>query len=252
MAVGAANAQPTRLADYAVFGLEDVTLGRGVRVEGGVGANRGTLRLGAGARVEAAVAADTIRIGSRARAESLFCRLLVGRVRVSCESLSLPLVDTRALRIVQVVPGGAEVRVPARASAAPLVAGAYGEVRVGRRGRLLLAGGRYELQSIALARRSRLQCAAPCEVAVLERVMVGKEARLGAAAPLDARAVRIDVEADGERNGFVARPRASIAANVYAPESTIVLGAGGRHDGAFVGRSVRIGAAAEVTAASAF
>ena len=249
---GRGQAQEHAVGAYAILGLEDVSFQARVRVSGGdVGANRGTVTLGAGTRVAGTVAADTIRVRRGARAGDYFCRLMEGSTAVPCGTLTVPVVDVATLSLVQVVPGAAEVRVPARAVTAPLAPGAYGAVKIGAHGRLLLAGGSYAFRSIAIASRARLLCAAPCRLAVQERVVLSSSARLGVAAPLDARAVRIDVEA-GRGAAVTTGPRATIAAAVYAPAGDIVLGGAGRYEGAFIGRTVKVGARARITGASSF
>jgi len=243
---------PPTAAAYALFALEDVVLGPGARVDAGaVGANRGEVRLGPGVRVAGSVAADTIRVAPRVRAAALFCRVVIGPQRFACGALSVPVVDVGTLALVQVVPGAADVHVPARAAAAPLAAGAYGRARVGPRGRLLLAGGDYAFRSIALAPTARLFCAAPCRVQVEDAVVIGRRAILGPAAPLDATAVRLDVEAAARRAGFVARADAVVGAAVYAPETAVVVASRARVAGSLLGRTVTLGAGARVTAGSA-
>ena len=161
-----------------------MTIAGGARVpSGSVGANRGTVRLGSAARVGGSVVADTIRVAAGARAGGMFCRLVVGPARFGCATLSAPIVDVSELSIVQVIPGAAEVRVPAGVGTAPLLAGAYGDVHVGTRGRLLLAGGDYAVRAITIAAGGRLLCAAACRIAVEERVVLRSRALLGAAAP---------------------------------------------------------------------
>jgi len=247
LAAAAQQPAPTPGA-YAVLGLDDVTVAAGARVaSGSVGANRGTVRLGQAARIDASVVADTIRVTAGARAGSMFCRLVVGPARFGCAALSAPIVDVSELSIVQVIPGAAEVRVPARAETAPLLAGAYGDVRVGARGRLLLAGGDYAVRAITIAAGGRLLCAAACRIAVEDRVLLRGRALLGAAAPLDANAVEVSVE----RDGIVAGPAAVIAGSLYAPEADVRLGRSVRFTGRIVGRNVILGTGARVMDASA-
>jgi len=246
-----AQQAPPTAAAYAVFALESATLGPGARVDAGnVGANRGTVRLAPGVRVAGSVAANTIRLAPRVRASALFCRLVIGPRRFACGGLFVPVVDVGTLPLVQVVPGALDVRVPARAAATPLPAGAYGHARVGTRGTLVLAGGDYAFRSLALAPTARLLCAAPCRLRVEDGVVVGARAILAPAAPLDATAVRLDVEAGARRTGFVARTRAVVGAGVYAPQSGVVIGSRARVAGALLGRTVVVGAGARVTAAS--
>jgi len=248
---GPAAAQTPRPASYAVLGLEDVTLRAGVQVEGGnVGANRGEVTLGPGARVDGKVIADTIRVHGRPRAGSLVCRLLVGPRGFACETLATPVVDLRSLEIIQVTPGAADVAVPANANAAPLAPGAYGNVRVGRRGRLLLGGGVYSVRSITLGPRGRILCTAACRISVQEQVRLRPRALIGAVAPLDARAVRIDIEGSGRGPSFTSGSRTDVDATIYAPDGVVVLGRNGRYTGAFVGDIVRVGTGSRIAAAS--
>jgi hypothetical protein len=246
------RAQTPRPSSYAVLGLDDVTLRPGVHVEGGnVGANRGAVTLGPGVRVDGKVIADTIVARGRPRAGALVCRLLVGTRRLDCETLATPVVDLRSLEIIQVVPGAAQVVVPANANAAPLAPGSYGDVRVGRRGRLLLAGGVYSVRSINIGTRGRILCTAACRVSVQEHVRLRPRAVIGAVAPLDALAVRIDVEGSGRGPSFTSGPRTDVDATIYAPDGAVILGPNGRYTGAFVGDTVRVGSGSRLKAASA-
>jgi hypothetical protein len=248
----AGTTTPQALGGYAVLGLEDVTLGRRVAVESGdVGSNRGEVRIGAGGAVAGAVVAETVRLGRGARVGRLLCTVVAGPLRFGCETLTAPVVDTGQLPLVQVVPGAAEVIVPRRASTAPLASGAYGAVRVGRRGRLFLAGGSYELRALAVGARAQLLCLRRCRLQVRERVRLGPVTTLGVVDTLAPDALRLDVE-DASPRAFTAGRRAAITGTVYAPGGDIALGARGSYVGAFVGRRVRVGARARITGASAF
>jgi len=232
---------------YAVLGLDGVTLAARVHVSGGdVGANRGSVAVGAGARIDGTIAGDTIRIGRGARASDLLCRLVIGPLRYTCSGLSGAVVDLATLPLVQVAAGTADVRVPARARGAPLTPASYGDARVARQGELLLAGGTYAFRAITLGPGARLLCTGSCRVEVQTAVVLGARARLGAAAPLDAHAVRVDIE----RKGLSAASRAAIDASIYTPQGRVQLGERGRYTGGFLGRSVNVGARARVTAAS--
>jgi hypothetical protein len=233
---------------YTVLGLEEVRIQERVRLEPGhVGANRGTLHLGARVQIAGSAAADTIRARAGVEAERFFCRLASGPAALTCEPLSIPVVDAATLPLVQVIPGAAEVRVPAGANATPLAPGDYGVTRVGARGRLTLAGGEYALRSLTIGPRGRLLCAAPCRVRVLERVVVRRRALIAATAPYEARDVDIEIEATAEDHPVFAARSSSVAAEVYAPNGDIALGADGTYEGRFVGRRVRVGARARVT-----
>ena len=247
-----AAAQTPAPASYAILGLDDATLRANVHVEGGdVGANRGEVTLGPGSQVDGKVLAETIRVRGRARAGSLICQLLVGTRRLDCETLATPVVDLASLEIIQVLPGAADVIVPANANAAPLAPGSYGDVRVGRRGRLLLGGGVYSVRSITIGPRGRILCTGACRISVQENVRLKAHAVIGAVAPLDATGVRVDIEGSGRGKTFTSGARAEVDATIYAPDGDVVLGKNGRYTGAFVGSTVRVGAGSRVTAASA-
>src|SRR5262249_59804404 len=75
---GRTPAQPV-LDDFAVLGLEGVTLRAGSRVPtGAVGAVAGMVRAGRDVRVSGSVAADVVQLARTAKHGRLFCRLVVG------------------------------------------------------------------------------------------------------------------------------------------------------------------------------
>jgi hypothetical protein len=256
---------PPALSEYAVLGLQRVTLRPRARVEGGsVGALGDVLTLGADVRVAGAVAADTIRLGAGADANRFFCRFVTARPfgRVvggpvtgggplpACRAFTPPLVAPTALPAPAVVPGTSALRVPRRTGTAPLPAASYGDVRVGTGALLQLAGGEYAVRSIRIAPGGRVVCTAPCHVGVAERVVLGANGELGAANGVRVDMVRIDVATNGGR-AFVAQPTAAVAGTIYAPGGTVVLKRGGTHRGAFVGRIVTVGPRVTVRTASA-
>jgi hypothetical protein len=244
--------QPRALETFAVLGLEDVTLGPGAEVDSGnLGANRGTVTLRRHAAVAGSVLGDTIALDGLNRVGPLFCRFVRGPLRFGCATLADPVVDVTLLRFVQVQPGAGDVTVPPRTSTAPVPAGAYGTVTVGTRGRLLLAGGTYELRALDVGPRASVLCAARCRIRLRDRARLHRRAVLGVVPPLDATQLRVEIESQARRPAFATGSRVTVSGTVYAPFGDVVLGARGRYEGAFVGRSVTIGAHAHVQLASA-
>src|SRR5579875_2908965 len=145
--------------DYALFGLTQTRLGPGVEVfSGDIGANVGTVTIGAGARV----------------ARRLFCLFLDGTTSTQCRAaVTVPLVAPAALPPVTAAPGRIAVRVAAGRIAGPLGPGAYGRVHLGGHAGLLLTGGTYALRALRLGRHAELVCAAACRIAVLDPVRLG-------------------------------------------------------------------------------
>jgi hypothetical protein len=234
---------------YAIFGLGNVTLHDGTRaIDGAVASNDATTIIGQGVRVVGSVVGRTIKSRSGAQAESLFCLLLKGTSSLSCQPVTLPLVSTAQLPPVQVVPGTAAVRVPAGSSRSALPAGAYGDLRVGSSGGIVLAGGTYVFRSIRLASRAQLSCAAPCQIGVANTVRVQSRAALGGGTGTRADQVRVNVARTDTNPVFTAGQRATVAAVVYAPGGGVRLGQRGNFVGSFVGSTVSVSRGALVQA----
>jgi hypothetical protein len=184
-----------------------------------------------------------------ASAGSLTCRFIEGTGTGTCTALTRPVADLNNLRLSQPPLGAVQFDVPKRTRSAPVAPGEYGDVTVGVNADLILSGGSYSFRSLTIGSRGRLQCRLKCNIRVQNEVLLRQRASIAAAAPLDARAVRLDVESGGK--AFTARPLTTVAATVYASQGTVFLGRRGRFEGAFVGRSVVTGTAVHVKENSA-
>jgi len=237
-----AGGLPARAFDYALFGFDDVTLGSGAQVDAGdVGCNLplGRVWLQQRARVAGAVAGDTVRLGRNARAGGVWCRVLEGATSPACGAVTLPLLAD--LPLVQVVPGGVDVKLPRKSLQSGLPSGAYRRIVVGSRSRLSLAGGTYAVSSLEVRRNGQLLCESPCVINVDDHVRLEQSTRLAGVAPLDATAVQVNVEGGFiHRAAFRADQRSVVEGSVYAPEGLIRLGVNGRFRGAFVGKSIEV------------
>ena len=241
------------LGDYAVFGLADVTIRAGSRVaSGAVGAIDGTVRLGRQARVTNVVAASTVRLGPETHAGTVFCHLVNGPPTLpTCNAFVDPLVDPALLAPVAVTPGTSDFRLPPHTGTAPVPAGSFRDVIVGRGSSLQLYGGTYTMGSLRIRRSARVVCTTECRIGILGTVTVGPGAALGALAPLRSNLVRIDVAGSGPLPVFVARARANVSATIFAPAGNVLLGPRGSYRGAVVGHMVVVGPEATVRADSA-
>ncbi len=257
VAAGAAAPSST-LGSYAIMALDSLTLRGHVQVQSGdVGCNSpsGTIILNQSARIQGTVAGSRLQLGYHAQAGQLFCNTLqlVRPTSLTCQAMTAPLVEASALPAVQVSAGRSDVRLKPRGSMTALPPGAYGVVRVGDQGELTLAGGDYAFRSLWVGHRAQLVCEAECHIGVTTSVLLRDDAVLGAMAPLDARAVRVDVEGGtGTKAAFRAYQRSHVDATVYAPNGAVVLGVNGRYTGAFIGKTVFVYQRAQVTGASAF
>jgi hypothetical protein len=234
---------------YAVFALGNLTLHDGARaVDGDVASNDATTIIGQGVLVAGSVVGRIIKARKGAQANSLFCLLLKGKSPLSCQAVTLPIVSTAQLPPVQVVPGTGKVKVPKGNSTSPIPAGAYGDVRVGSGGVLVLAGGTYVFKSIQLAPKGQLSCAAPCQIGVARTVKVKSNARLGGSNGTRPEQVRVNIGRTANNAVFTAGKQSTIAAVVYAPGGGIKLGQRGNFVGGFVGGTVNVSKGALVQA----
>ena len=253
---GASVAQllpPPDLSDYAILGLDNVTVRRESRVlSGAVGAVGGTVRLGREARVSNVLAGPTVLLGPSTRTGTLFCHIVGGPPTLPvCNAFIDPLVDPALLMPVPVEPGTDDLRLPPHRGTAPVLAGSFADIRVGRGSVLQLYGGTYTARSLRLGPKARVICTTDCRIGVLEKVRLRPGAELGASVPIRANTVRIDVAWAGPLPAFVARPGSNVAATIFAPAGDIVLGPLGSYRGAFIGRNVLIGPQATVRGDSA-
>ena len=255
---GAGTAPATTPRDYAILGLDSVTIRSGVDVDpGDVGCNTatGSVTLMSRAHVTSNVAGETLRLGSKANAGAFFCNKLEPSrpTTATCTPMSTPLVDPASLPTVDVAPGKQDVRVPRLGTMPAVAPGAYGVLRIGEQGEVHLAGGEYDFRTVFLWARARLFCDAACTIRVADTVTLRDVAQLGASAPLDATAVRLEIRG-GNRTHAALRTyrRATVDATVYAPNGGIVLGQSGRYTGAFIGKSVFVYQRAHITGKSAF
>jgi hypothetical protein len=148
-----------------------------------------------------------------------------------------------------VVAGGTDVRVP-RLTGTSITAGSYGDIRVGVAGLLNLGGGTYTVHSIRIASRGQLVCTDACEISVLDEIIVRNLGHLGIDPARQAQKMRVNIQAS---SGLALRAAAkgTLDATFYAPSGDIRLGPKGTYRGAYIGRSVRVGAHAHVTGDSA-
>ncbi|HYV55940.1 MAG TPA: hypothetical protein VE911_00270 [Candidatus Nitrosopolaris sp.] len=250
--VGAAVMPSNAPGSYAVLCLQgSVTLRSLVRVDAGdVGCDgqNGTISLMSRASVSGAVAAEHVRLGSKASVGQLFCTTQLDATSMACQPMSVPLINQAELPTFTANPGQGAVRVLPRSSMGPVAAASYGDVVVGDRGDLTLSGGEYQFRSISLGKHSRLTCQNACQIIVAERISMKEFAELGG---LDARNVQVDIRGGGSRAAFRAFRRSTVNATVFAPNGEVVLGESGHYTGAFIGSTVFVYQKAQIIAASA-
>jgi hypothetical protein len=251
LAAGVAQAQPT-LADYAVLGLQGVTIGKDSRITAGaVGSVGGTVRVRRDAHT-GETAAPNVRLAAGARTGNLFCHFVSGPPTLPpCDAFTDPLVDPALLSTIPVTPGTSDLRVPRRTGTAPIAAASFRDVRVGADSLLQLAGGDYSARSLRVGPGGRVVCTAQCRIDVLQPVRLAVGAELGADVSTRADTARVNIAASGSTPAFIARARTNVAATIFAPGGTVVVGKLGSYHGALVGKKVVVAPNATVRGDSA-
>jgi hypothetical protein len=241
---GAQEIPPGDPLSYAVFAGAEARLGTRVKVYGPVGSND-TVRLGRRNRVEGIVASPTIDLARRAKTGVLFCLLVVGGDQ-PCLPVTTPVVSPGSLGVGLVLPGRDNVELPRNAHRAPLEAGAYKNLHLGRGSELVLLGGDYLFDRVSLSRRASLRCAAPCRVAVRRTLRLGKRASIERLAGIDPTGLRFDVSGQGSRLGVRLATRASFGGILWAPATKVQLAKRVHVDGSVQGAQVRIGSRTQI------
>jgi hypothetical protein len=245
--VSGARAQDVPPGDplaYAVFSGAQAKLGKHVRVYGNVGSND-TVEIGRKNRIDGLIAAPTIDLGRNTKTGLLFCLLVVGG-KHPCLPVTSPVVSPGALGVGLILPGTEDVDVPRRASRAPLEAGAYKSVSIGRGSALTLLGGDYLFDRVSLARKATLTCATACRVAVRRTLRLGSRAVVEGLPGVTPADLRFDVSGQKAKTGVKLAKRASFAGIVWAPATTVQIGKRAKIAGSVQGAELRIGSRAQI------
>jgi hypothetical protein len=239
----AQESPPDDPAAYALFAGEEVRLGSRVRVYGRVGAN-GSVRVGRRDTVDGLVASPTIELGRSADTGPLFCVMVVGGSN-PCLPVTSPVIAPGELGVGLVVPGTEDVEVPRRAHRAPLEAGAYRRLEVGRGSELLLLGGDYLFERVSLAPKAVLRCAGNCRLAIRRKLRMAKRASVERVSDAAETVIRLDVTGHRARTGARLGKRAAIEGILWAPTTEVEIGKKARV-ASVMGAEVRVGSRARI------
>jgi hypothetical protein len=249
-----AAAQSHSISDYVILGISELTLRGKITVTAGdVAVTAGTLRVGPRVRA-ASAAASTIVIRRRSALDEMFCDTLVlhrGGTLEPCLPLVSPIVDPLpSFTPVSVDPEAPAIVLPRRALRA-LVPGAFSELVLGTRARVLLASGTYDVGKLVVGRHARLECAGPCEVNVRDPALVKRRGRIQPGSGAAAADVRLNVTSSDTRRALRTQHGAVVRATVYVPNGTMEL-AGGRYTGAFLAQRLVVHGRSRFELASGF
>lgn len=278
----AASATLAGVPGAAILATNSVHLSRNTVVTGNVVANEAasgpTLKAGfelgldRDSRVEGAVAADSLRLdsGSVVTEDASYNSLSNNGSITGSLNTPLALPVFALLPVFHTAaphPGVPDVVVGA-GQTVNLPAGDYGLLDVAASGRLVLAGGLYQVRAITLRDGSAcpscaaLDFSAPADVRVAERLSAGIFSSIGpeTGSGVDAAEIIFYVAGiNGATGALGATPPAAqvgrgstVQANVYAPNGSVLIGRDSTLTGALLGRDVRLDQATTLTLSSFF
>lgn len=231
---GLAQAQPSALPSYILFGTDGVKVARHSDVtDGNIGSNATVvIRSAASVASASAIAAPVIKVAPTA---------LVDGLRFTAQSLTLP-------PAVPVAPGAANVTVAAGETAS-LAAGAYGRIDAAAGSTLVFQGGEYDVGSIIVRSNGRLPSMVRCDAPGGCVVRVQNQLTLGASG-VGLSGGQMSFDYAGTRTVSLGRRGAQYRAFVSAPLATVRLrssaSARASYTGRYFGRQVRVGTAAVI------
>ena len=251
-------APPTVGINFALYGQESVTIGKGSSISGGavgvamtgeISASKGrAMSRGAdqyrveikGARIDGDVYGDTVYLGRGTRVQNVFANHLTndkGRYK----SLA-PLPDSlpRVLPLTGGNPGGDAILVPAKGRVA--LGQHQTDVRVEPGGTAVLSGGRYEFETLELGKGGRLMVQAPSFLVVNRILDIGEKCFVGPSDKKLALNLTIIVRGtDKTRVAAVLGESSKIQAAIRVPSGTLQIRHKVKAKGSFYASILEVG-----------
>jgi hypothetical protein len=152
-------------------------------------------------------------------------------------------------------PGQTDINVASNQTTT-LSPGAYRNITIQIGGRLQLAGGRYDFNSLVGNSKARLMFTGSAEVRIATTCLIGSQAYIGPGPgnpPVDASGIIFYVGGTSALNPVVQLgPQDSVFANFYAPNGPMLLMEQSRATGAFFGMDVTVKEQSRLTLSSYF
>ena len=243
---------------YALYATERIVLGRGSVIHSG---NVGVRDVGAKVTIGRDVAladgvsifGDTVVLRAGASVDDVYYNALqVSDYAIirgdTFTPLSLPL-DAPFPLIPRPLPGNREVHVPP-GTLLTLPPGAYHDISLGEHATLVLTGGTYHAEALAIGKHAKVLCQARCDFVVKQRLRSHQGALIGPQDGADLTATDIHLFVHGQITDI--GPDNRIAANIFAPNGTIWIRADSVVEGALLGKRVLLGLGVTVTLRSGF
>jgi hypothetical protein len=249
-------APPTAGINFAVYGEESVTIGKGSSITGGnigvraAGGNPSGDRLKImGARVDGDVYGDTVYLGKGTRVQNVFTNNLTNDKGRYKSLASLPAGLPRVLPLTGGNPGGEAIIVPAKGRT--VLGQRQTEVRVEDKGTAVLSGGRYEFETLELGKGSRLMVEAPSFLIVSRFLEIGEKSVVGPSDNKVALNLTIVVRGtDKTRVAAIVGQGSKIQAAIRVPAGTLEIRNKVKAKGSFYASVVNVGEGVSIASPS--
>ena len=239
---------PSRIEDYVLFAQDSLALNLGVQIEAGnIGVNdppagdrEVELWLGANIQLSPSttLSADTVSLGPGVKVPGIvFCNDLRRLPSAAVTGKKISPLQLPAMPQFSVPADAPDLVIPPEEGGLPWAETVAGKVTIMPGAVVVLGSGVHTFRNLSIQHDGRLECAGPCELRVVEEVMLGPRAYLGPSQVLPASDLLVYI-AGNRTPALHAAAGSSIRGQVYSPMGNMRLGMGGTFVGSFVAKSI--------------
>lgn len=240
------------IGDYVLLGIDMILIGNNLNVKNGnIGVNspKGSLLIGNNAQVNGSLIANTMVLGNNNQVtkDIYYNRFYHGKnfslAGEEITPITLPIVQLPDFPSFET---GSQNIKKSHNETYYLDAGSYNNIYFGNNCTLYLKGGEYKIRKLLMGNNCNIKYLAPSTIMVAREVVFGNYPTIESGKEgVDADSCIFYIKGHGLLPGvdvFVVGNKAKIHCNIYAPNSTIVLGNNAEYKGALIAQRIITGA----------
>ena len=251
------------LEDFILVGIDNIIIGNNLTVNSGnlgVTSQNGSIAVGNNASFAGSLFANTIILGNNCKVEQdihynyFFHGRHFNLGGTAITPLSFPFLELPAFPSFD---AGVQKIIKGNNQTFYLEPGSYGKIRFGNNCTLYLKGGEYRIKKLIMGNNCKIKYQGPSTLMIKNRIIMGNNPRIEPDLEnLDADKCIFYIQGQGcpLLNVFVVGNNPKLYCNVYAPNSTIIVGNNAQYRGAFIAKNILTGnnASAQLSLKSAF
>jgi predicted acyltransferase (DUF342 family) len=257
------SAPQIKLEDFILLGIENVIIGNNLQVASGnvgVTSQNGSIAVGNNADFSGSLLANTIILGNNCKVggDIHYNNFLHGHHfnlgGTAITPLSFPFLELPSFPSFD---AGTQKIIKGNNQTFYLEPGSYDKISFGNNCTLYLNGGEYRIKKLIMGNNCKIKYLASSTLMIKNRIIMGNNPRVEPGVEgLDADKCIFYIEGHGcpLLNVFVVGNNPKLYCNVYAPNSTIIVGNNAQYRGAFIAKRILTGnnASAQLSLKSAF